>query len=108
LLVELVKPIALVMCLLSLCAVFNAAFLHPATGPDQEIWDVALLLSLSAGIAVSSGMIFRESTTDGIEPVTRTLPVRLFCWGVGAMVLLFLASWYLETHVIFYRDSRRL
>ena len=107
-LVELAKPIALAMCLLSLCAVFNAAFLHPASGPDQSIWEVALLLSLAAGIAVSSGMIFRESNKDGIETVMHTLPVRLFCWAVGTMVVLFFASWYLETHVIFYRDMRRL
>jgi hypothetical protein len=107
-LVELAKPIALVMCLLSLCAVFNAAFLYPASEAQQRIWDTALLLSLAAGISLSGGMIFRESSKDGIEPVMHTLPVRVFCWAVGAMVLLFVASWYLETHCIFYRDVRRM
>jgi hypothetical protein len=107
-LVELTKPIALMMCLLSLCAVFNTAFLNPATGPEQKVWDCALLLSLSAGTCLTSGMIFRESTTDGIEPVMKTLPMQVFCWAACAMVLLFLASWCLDAHCIFYRDERPL
>jgi hypothetical protein len=107
-LVELAKPIALLMSLLSLCAVFNAAFLNPASGPEQRVWDCALLLALAAGTCLSSGMIFRASTRDGIEPVMRTLPVQIFCWAACAMVLLFLASWCLQTNCIFYRDVRPL
>ena len=79
-LIELSKPIALVMCLLSLCAVFNAAFLHPASGMEQRMWDCLLLLSLAAGVSLSSGMIFRESIENGIEPVLSTRS--------GAIVLL--------------------
>jgi hypothetical protein len=52
-------------------------------------------------------MLFREQTRDGIEPVTRTLPVQIFCWAVCLMLVLFLASWYLETYCIFYKDVRR-
>jgi formate/nitrite transporter FocA (FNT family) len=106
-LVEAVKPIALVLCLLSLFAVFYTAFLVPASGVEQRLLDSAVLLSLAAGICLSSGMIFRESTPDGIEPVIRTLPVQMFCWAVGVMVVLFIASWYLETYCILYKDVRR-
>jgi formate/nitrite transporter FocA (FNT family) len=104
---EAFRPIALLLCLLSLCAVFFTAFLVPATTWQQRSLDSVVLLSLAAGICLSSGMIFRESTPRGIEPVMHTLPVRLFCWATAVMVVLFVTSWYLETYCIFYRDVRR-
>src|SRR5450631_1486936 len=107
-LLEVAKPIALVLCVFSLCTVFCHAFLVPATDLEQRIWDSVILLSLAAGICLTSGMIFRESTQTGTEPVIRTLPVQMFCWTVGVMLLFFLASWYLETHCIFYKDVRRI
>ncbi len=71
---------------------------------EQRIWDSAVLLSLAAGICLTSGMIFREPTREGVEPVLRTLPVQVFCWATALMVVLFISSWYLETHCIFYKD----
>jgi glucose uptake protein GlcU len=106
-LTEVAKPIALALCMLSLCAVFYTAFLVPSNDLEKTIWDSVILLSLAAGICLTSGMIFRESTPNQVERVTRTLPVQMFCWAVGAMLLFFLASWYLETHCIFYKDVRR-
>jgi formate/nitrite transporter FocA (FNT family) len=106
-LLEFAKPIALALCVFSLCAVFCHAFLVPASDPEQRIWDSVILLSLAAGICLTSGVIFRESTQKGSEPVIRTLPVRMFCWAVGVMLVIFLASWYLETYCIFYKDVRR-
>ena len=106
-LVEIAKPVALALCLLSLCAVFYTAFLDPAVGLEQRMWDSFVLLSLAAGICLSGGMLFREPTRDGMEPLTRTLPVQVFCWAVAAMTVLFAASWYLETYCIFYKDVRR-
>jgi hypothetical protein len=108
-LVELAKPVALLLCLLSLCAVFHTAFLIPAIDLHQRIWDSLELLSLAAGISVMSGLIFRESLPEPSADsprLTGTLPIQVFCWAAGTMFLLFLASWYLETHCIFYRDVR--
>jgi len=106
-LLEAAKPIALILCLISLCAVFHAAFLAPAIDLEQRALNAGILLSLAAGISLSSGLIFRESTAES-APLTRTLPMQMFCWAVCVMLLLFLASWYLETHCIFYKDVRRL
>jgi len=106
-LLEVAKPVALALCMLSLCAVFYTAFLIPASDLEQRIWDSAVLLSLAAGICLASGMIFRESTQTGVEPVMRTLPVQIFCWAAGLMLVLFVASWYVETHSVFYKDVRR-
>jgi len=106
-LLEIAKPIALGLCMLSLCAVFYAAFLTPAGEPEQRIWDTVVLLSLAAGICLTSGLIFRESTETGSGPLTATLPVQMFCWAVCLILVLFAASWYLETYCIFYKDVRR-
>lgn len=105
--VEVAKPIALVLCMLSLCAVFYTAFLVPASGLEQRALNSVILLTFAAGICLTSGMLFREATRMGIEPVTRTLPVQMFCWAVGLIVVLFIASWYLETYCVFYKDVRR-
>jgi formate/nitrite transporter FocA (FNT family) len=106
-LVEMVKPIALVLCMVSLCAVFYTAFMVPASDFEQRIWDSMVMLSLAAGICLSSGMIFREPARTRAAPLTRTLPVQMFCWALGLIVVLFAVSWYLETYCIFYKDVRR-
>jgi hypothetical protein len=105
---DLAKPIALALCMSSLCAVFYTAFLVPASDLEQRALDALVLLSLAAGISLSSGMIFREPAQDGGGRLLRTLPVQLFCWALLVMGAMFAASWYLETHCIFYRDVRRL
>jgi hypothetical protein len=106
-LLEIAKPIALTLCLLSLFAVFYTAFLVPASDLEQRSWDSLILLSLAAGICLSSGMIFREGTQTGIGELTRTLPVQMFCWAACLMLVWFVASWYLETYCVFYKDVRR-
>jgi hypothetical protein len=106
-LLEVAKPIALALCLISLFAVFYTAFLVPASDLEQKSWDSLVLLSLAAGICLTSGMIFREPAESGPDALVRTLPVQMFCWAACMMLALFLASWYLETHCIFYKDVRR-
>jgi hypothetical protein len=104
---EVAKPIAVGLCMLSLCAVFNAAFLVPVGDLESRLWAIVTLLSLTAGICLASGMIFRESAESGDGPLMRTLPMEMFCWAVSLMLVLFLISCYLETHCIFYKDVRR-
>jgi hypothetical protein len=113
-LLEVARPIALLLCLLSLCALFHAAFLVPGSlellvpGPamHDRIINSLLLLSLSAAICLVSGMIFREYAHRPQPTLSATLPMQLFYWATGTMLLLFALSWYLETNCIFYRDTR--
>ena len=107
-LVDVAKPVALMLCMVSLCAVFYSAFLVPATGLEQRSWDSIILLSLAAGICLSSGMLFREPVEGGMEPLLRTLPMQMFCWAVCLMIVLFVTSWYVETHYVLYKDVRRI
>ena len=102
--VEMAKPVALVLCMAALCEVFNAAFLTLANYPGQTIWDTLTLLSLAAGICVASGMLFRE---DASGRLMRTLPMQIFVWTTSVMMAMWVIAWYLETHYIFYRDVRR-
>jgi hypothetical protein len=113
-LLEIARPVALLLCMISLCAVFYTAFLVPAGDLEQRIWDTVILLSLAAGICLASGLIFREelhpapgSTHATRDPLTRTLPIQMFCWALGLIAVFFVASWYLETYCIFYKDVRR-
>ncbi|GGG79306.1 hypothetical protein [Edaphobacter dinghuensis] len=109
-LLEVAKPIALLLCMLSLCAVFHTAFLVPASDLHQTLLDSLELLSLAAGISLISGLIFRESVEEPSADNKRlmtTLPVQVFYWATSIMLLLFVCCWYLESHCIFYRDVRR-
>jgi hypothetical protein len=106
---EIAKPITLLFCMVSLCAVFHVAFLVPAIDLDERILDSLRLLTLAAGISLVSGMIFREAAAerqDGSPRLIGTLPMRIFCWASGLMVILFVVSWYLENYCVFYRDIR--
>ena len=107
-LVEVPKPVTLFFCILSLYAVFNAALLNPSPDMDQRIYDSIGRLALAAAISLISGLIFCAAThdADGSARLAATLPVQMFVWGAGAMVIFFVISWYLERHCIFYRDIR--
>src|SRR5271168_3140136 len=104
-LVEVAKPVTLLLCILSLYAVFHTAFLIPGRTVEERVWDSLGLLALAAGISVVSGLIFREGEHAGVR-LGGTLPMQIFVWATGIMVVLFVVSWYLESYVIFYRDVR--
>jgi hypothetical protein len=108
-LVELARPVTLISTILSLYALFHAAFLIPASNVHQRIYASLEMLALAAAISLAGGLAFRESTskspTGGIR-LTGTLPVRVFCWSASVMLILFIVSWYVESYCVFYRDIR--
>lgn len=82
-LLELAKPVALLLCLLSLFAVFHTLFLSiedphlilvPHKAFDDRILDSLLLLALSAAISLMGGIIFREAEPYPPPPLATTLP----------------------------------
>jgi|ERR1700677_42378 hypothetical protein len=108
---EVAKPVTLVFCILSLYAVFYAAFLDFSLDFHGKIYSSLGWLAVAAGISLLSGWIFRDATQQagsGRISLAATPPLKIFFWASGAMLLLFLVSWYLETNCIFYRDVRRL
>lgn len=106
-LVEIAKPLAFTLCILSLYGMFYAAFLNPATDAEGRILDLLALAALAAAISFTSGLIFRDASEDGDgNRLISTLPVQLFFWASSTMLVLFLVSWYLESRLVFYRDVR--
>ena len=106
-LLEVAKPVTLVFCILSLYAVFDAAFLSLSNDLHQRIYETFLRVALAALLSVISGMIFRDAAPrPRRSALVTTLPVQVFCWAASIMMVLFVVSWYLETHCIFYRDIR--
>jgi hypothetical protein len=106
-LIEVAKPVAFILCVVSLYALFIHAFLLPSNDMHEKICDCLSLLMLAAGMSLISGLIFQRATPGQSMLDTQllaTLPVQLFCWASSIMLVLFLVSWYLESHCIFYRD----
>jgi hypothetical protein len=109
-LLELAKPVALLLSLLSLYLVFRTLFFsiddpylffQPHQAFRDRIIDSLLLLTFSAGICLLGGFIFREAEPDPHPSLTATLPLQLFYWATGIMIALFFLAWFLETHYIF-------
>ena len=108
-LVEIAKPITFVLCILALYALFYAAFLNPSEDLQQRIWDAMGKLAVAGGVSLVSGLLFREELRDRHAASARlaaTLPVKMFCWAVGGMLILFFISWYLHSQCVWYRDVR--
>jgi hypothetical protein len=105
-LVEVAKPLTFFLCILSLYAVLNTALLNPSVDLQERISESIARLALAAAISLISGLVFRAANCSGSVRLTATLPVQLFCWAAGAMVVLFVVSWYVESQCIFYRDVR--
>src|SRR5271154_67525 len=105
---ELARPVAFVFCILSLYALFYAAFLNLGSDLDQKIYDSLIMLAVYAAVSLLSGLIFRETpstTGSSSQRLSATLPIRMFCWAALTMLILFVVARYLETGV-FYRDVR--
>ncbi|NYF88647.1 hypothetical protein RBB79_03845 [Tunturiibacter empetritectus] len=109
-LLELVKPVALFLCLLSLLMVFHTVFftledphlLHqPHQALNDRILDSLLLLALSAGISLMGSLVFREAEPLPRPSLSSTLPLQIFYWATSIMLLLYPLASFLETHYIF-------
>jgi len=62
---------------------------------------------VAAGISLIGGLVFRnatQKTRTRHAGLAATLPVQLFCWASGTMLVLFVISWYLEANCVFYRN----
>ena len=109
-LLELAKPVALLLCLLSLYALFHTLFFaiedpqiifQPHQALDDRVVHALRLFALSAAISLIGGIIFREAEPYPPPRLATTLPLLLFYWATGIMTALFFAAWFLETHYIF-------
>ncbi len=108
-LIECAKPVTLVLCILSLYAVFHAAFLNPANDLDARVYESLRFLGLAACISLAGALVFRQGMQEVYGRRARLaamLPMRMFYWASGIMLVLFVVSLYLERNCIFYKDVR--
>jgi hypothetical protein len=96
---ELGKAVSLILSILSLYALLGSAFFVPGSRCPDRLVGAFESLALATCMCFASGLLFR-STSRPEPPVTGTLPVRLFLWTLGGMVVMFLLSWYLETYYV--------
>ena len=79
---ELLKPVALLMCILSQYAVFQAAFLEPAKDVQHRLLEALAMSGLAGVIALLGGWIFRDGEIvrkRSDARLVKTLPVQLYC-----------------------------
>jgi hypothetical protein len=102
---ELAKFASLLISILSLDAVFHAAFLEPATHFEQRLLPAFEMLLLSAAVCLGSGYIFRAwdlRMGKRDASIAGSLPMLLFWWGSGLITLFFFTGWLLN-HYFFGR-----
>ncbi len=101
---QIAKFLALVLSILSLCALAGHAFFVPGSPWQDRLLDGLAMLGLTASICFASGMIFeipsRRFDPEPTPRLTQTLPVRLYFWGASLMAVLFLLSWFLAEYFV--------
>jgi hypothetical protein len=100
---ELGKFVSLLAGIVSLHAVFYTAFLAPANGMRERVFESLDMLVLAGGVCLASGLLFRSwDRKAGIEKssIAASLPMKIFWWFSGVVVVMFAASWYLQVYYL--------
>ncbi len=100
---EIGKALSFFASILSLYPVLLSAFFVPGSHWQERLSMALLKTAMGACVCLASGMVFswpsRENPEAG-QPLTSTLPVRLFLWALVGMAVLFVVSWYLEEYYL--------
>jgi hypothetical protein len=118
LVLEIGKLVSLLLSILSLDALLTSAFFVPGSHWDERLLNSLARVVLAGCVCFASGLLFNRSEprdpkrrdpghgnsglgdSGATSDIMRTLPVRLFLWGLLGMALLFALSWYLEEYYI--------
>lgn len=112
-LIEIGKLVSLLLSILSLDALLTSAFFVPGSHWDERLLNSLARVVLAGCVCFASGLLFNRpeqhdplqrdpghGDSEATSDIMRTLPVRLFLWGLLGMALLFVLSWYLEAYYI--------
>jgi hypothetical protein len=102
-LLDLGKSLTFIASLLSLFPLLFSAFFVPGIPWQDRVLFSLDKAAVSACLCLASGLLFfasSEPRSFSLAPVLATLPVRVFLWALVGMVLMFVASWYLETYYL--------
>jgi formate/nitrite transporter FocA (FNT family) len=98
---DVTRAITFFLGILSLYQAAISAFFVPGTHWEDRILMALARLGLSACVCFLSGMLFAwpsRATAHTHPSVISTLPVQMFFWSLGLIVILFIGSWYLATY----------
>lgn len=94
---DLLKAISFFVDIVLLYGVAISAFFVPGSQWEERL-DLAMFrLAVAAGSCALSGLLFRAGSRGG-QSFFSTLPVQLFFWGLGAIAILFICGWYLDSY----------
>jgi hypothetical protein len=100
---EVGRLVAVILCVISLYALLGSAFFILGSHWQIRLERSITTLGIATCVCFASGILFTLTESATRHPsLHRTLPVQLYYWGVGATVLLFLLSLYLETYYVPY------
>lgn len=100
---ELGKALSFFLSLLSLYPIVVSAFFVPGTHWEDRLVLSLVKIAFAACICFGSGFFFLRSASAGkdvIDRLMQTLPVQMFFWTLGGVILLFILSWYLEEYFV--------
>ena len=96
---ELGKAACFFFCIASLYEAAIHAFFVPGARWEQRMLMAGVRLAWAGYVCALSGLVFKipiRSNPDREKRLMATLPVRVFFWSSGAIVVLFMTSWYLS------------
>jgi hypothetical protein len=97
-LLELSKALSFLASIMSLYWVAVNAFFASGVRWEERLTIALAKLAIAACICFFSGLLFRwpsRSNPDAGQSLTSTMPVQLFFWVVGFIVVFFAASWWI-------------
>jgi hypothetical protein len=97
-LLELSKALSFMASIMSLYWLAANAFFASGVRWEDRLIIALAKLAIATCICFFSGLLFRwpsHSNPDAGQSLTSTLPVQLFFWVVGIIVVLFAASWWM-------------
>lgn len=100
-LLDLFKAISFILDIVLLYGVAISAFFLPGSGWQERLDSALGRLALATVACLLSGLLFSmtsHSSSRTIRAFLTTLPVQLYLWGLGAISLLFVSSWYLDSY----------
>lgn len=101
-LLELGKFFALLLSILSLCALFHTVFFLPVDAESDRLIATLKIFSLAAVVCWAGGWLFREDDRRAgyHSTIAGTLPMKAFWWSTFAILILFVVSWYFEKYFL--------
>lgn len=98
-LLDLIKALSFFLDVALLYAVAISAFFVPGSSWEERLDSSLARLALAAAACVFSGLLFQISShSRTMRSFLSTLPVLVFFWGLGAITLLFVCGWYLDSY----------